>query len=68
MKLIVSPQPYEGFRGCFVTAAHTSSMSRITYILLVLLETGELCGVYINVSCRSLRMQSGNGFDGDQRI
>jgi hypothetical protein len=37
--LIVSPKPYEGFRGCFVTAATQNNMP--SYILLVLVETGE---------------------------
>jgi hypothetical protein len=40
--LIVSPKPYEGFRGCFITYAN--NMPRISYTLLVFMETGELQG------------------------
>jgi hypothetical protein len=62
---VAKPRPYEGFRGCFLTAANNSTISE--YICLAVVEAGE----YVektNVSCRYLYLRSGDDFDGDQRL
>jgi hypothetical protein len=35
----VTPKPYEGYRGCFLTAANNSPEE--AYIFLVVVEAGE---------------------------
>jgi hypothetical protein len=60
---IVNSKPYEGFRGCFVMTSN-----KLYFVGFPRRSAVSYVGCkYINFSCRSLRLQSGNGFDGDQR-
>jgi hypothetical protein len=65
MPVAVNPEPYVGFRGCFLVAGNNSA--REVYIFLAVVEAGEYI-TETDVSCRCLYLYSGTDFDGDQRL